>query len=157
MPTGTQLYAVAAGRVLWGTTDPPFFCSLLGTTVTDQLFVEIAHDLPNGEQVTSVYVHLDAVFVQRNDTVEQGDVIGLSGNTGCSTEPHLHFHVWRLAGNTNSGNSVRIDPYGWRAWNRSDPWAAHSDGAASLYLWIDPPPLCVVGGTCHPTRYDDLP
>lgn len=47
----------------------------------------------NGE--FSEYGHLQhqSAKVEMGDMVEQGDVIALSGNTGYSTRPHLHFHV----------------------------------------------------------------
>lgn len=43
------------------------------------------------------YLHLKfhGVLVHPGDLVEAGDPIGLSGNTGFSSQPHLHFHVWR--------------------------------------------------------------
>lgn len=43
------------------------------------------------------YAHLKnkGVFVKVGDRVKQGQVIGLSGNTGWSSEPHLDFCVFR--------------------------------------------------------------
>jgi biotin carboxyl carrier protein len=43
----------------------------------------------------ALYAHLQtgSVRVHPGDRVRRGDVLGLVGNTGNSTEPHLHFHV----------------------------------------------------------------
>ena len=51
----------------------------------------IAIDHPNGTQ--TVYGHLSKVYVTPGQEVTQGQVIGLSGNTGRSTGPHLHFEI----------------------------------------------------------------
>jgi murein DD-endopeptidase MepM/ murein hydrolase activator NlpD len=61
-------------------------------------FVLIEH--PSGYQ--TMYGHLSRALVTRGMRVEPGGVIGLSGNSGRSTAPHLHFEIRR------GGNS--LDP-----------------------------------------------
>ena len=51
--------------------------------------VIVRHD--NGLETT--YGHLSKFLVKENDWVHAGDVVGLSGNTGRSTGPHLHFET----------------------------------------------------------------
>ena len=53
--------------------------------------VEIKHD----ETYTTLYAHLDSFAVELGQWVEQGQVIGISGLTGRSTGPHLHFEIRR--------------------------------------------------------------
>jgi murein DD-endopeptidase MepM/ murein hydrolase activator NlpD len=59
----------------------------------DGNYIVIQHD----DHTRSGYWHLrhNAVFVKVGDTVKQGQVIGLSGKTGYSYFPHLHFIVWK--------------------------------------------------------------
>jgi murein DD-endopeptidase MepM/ murein hydrolase activator NlpD len=54
-------------------------------------FVQIRHR--QGYQ--SVYGHASELLVTPRDTVERHEVIALSGNTGTSTAPHLHFEIWK--------------------------------------------------------------
>lgn len=51
----------------------------------------------HSDGTTGEYYHLqqDGVFVEEGDSVARGQRIGLSGNTGHSTMPHLHFGVYR--------------------------------------------------------------
>lgn len=49
--------------------------------------------LEHGHGIESRYGHLRAISVARGQRVERGQPIGLSGNTGRSTAPHLHYEV----------------------------------------------------------------
>ena len=52
-------------------------------------YIEIDH----GSGVHSFYGHLNKIYVKCGAKVQQGQNIGLSGNTGVGTGPHLHFGV----------------------------------------------------------------
>jgi hypothetical protein len=54
------------------------------------LMVMIDHD--NG--VRTLYGHLSKILVQRGQRVDRGGVVGLTGNTGRSSGPHLHYEVY---------------------------------------------------------------
>lgn len=49
--------------------------------------------IDNGHHITSIYAHLDSITVTEGQEVEMGTVIGARGNTGWSTDPHLHFQT----------------------------------------------------------------
>jgi len=70
---------------------------------SDGNYVIIQHD----DNSRTGYWHLkhNSVFVNVGDTVQQGQVIALSGKTGYSYFPHLHFIVWRF---DKSGNWKQI-------------------------------------------------
>ncbi|RKS84540.1 murein DD-endopeptidase [Orbus hercynius] len=52
-------------------------------------FIAIRH----GRQYTTKYMHLDKILVRAGQQIKKGDQIGLSGNTGRSTGPHLHYEL----------------------------------------------------------------
>ncbi len=60
-------------------------------------FIKIQSDTPSGT-VYCIYAHLNQICVKEGDTVSAGSVIALSGNTGNTTGPHLHFGVKNSAG-----------------------------------------------------------
>lgn len=77
-PVGTPVYASSGGTVVkagWG--------SGYGYVV----YI----DHPDGRQTR--YAHLSKVLVSVGQTVSQGDKIALSGNTGVSSGPHVHFEI----------------------------------------------------------------
>ena len=76
--TGTKVYAANDGTV---TTSG--YSSAWGN------YIIINH----GGGYTTLYAHLSRRNVSKGKKVKQGDVIGLSGNTGYSTGPHLHFEI----------------------------------------------------------------
>lgn len=133
LPAGTPLFALADGEVIGAGVDAPFYCATLGRTVSDQRFVEIRHQMVSGEQFSSVFVHLSRIDVTSGQSVARRQLIGLSGNTGCSTEPHLHLQVWRFT-HTNDNRPAIVDPYGWEG-RDIDPWSQYPSGAGSVWLW----------------------
>lgn len=49
--------------------------------------------LDHGQGYQTVYAHAAEILVERGASVRRGEVIGLTGSTGRSTAPHLHFEV----------------------------------------------------------------
>ncbi|MEB3212772.1 MAG: M23 family metallopeptidase [Leptolyngbyaceae bacterium] len=129
-PEGTPLLAVADGVVYAAGESETFFCPPLNRD-TSGLEVYLEHTAPNGDRFGSEYVHLSRVDVVPGQAVKKGQVIGISGNTGCSTGPHLHFGVYRIS---NNQRWTIIDPYGWNG-SRQDPWSRDANGAPSVWLW----------------------
>ncbi len=78
VPEGTRVRAAAAGRI-----------TVAGWEGGFGLLVVIDHE--NGYE--TYYAHLSKVLVSPGQHVQAGEVIALSGNTGLSTGPHLHFEV----------------------------------------------------------------
>lgn len=64
-------------------------------------YVIIRH--PNG--LETVYGHMNRALVKQNQTVKAGQAIGLGGNTGRSTGPHLHFET-RFMGYAINPNAI---------------------------------------------------
>jgi murein DD-endopeptidase MepM/ murein hydrolase activator NlpD len=87
MPIGEDVVAARAGRVLL--VEERFEDG--NRTPGEENFVNVIHD----DGTIAAYVHLtqDGALVELGERVERGQLIGKSGDTGSSSEPHLHFHV----------------------------------------------------------------
>ncbi len=92
VPTGTAVFASCGGTVAkagWG--------SGYGYVVY------INHE--DGSQTR--YGHLSKVLVKAGQTVKQGERIALSGNTGVSTGPHLHFEILIRGSQVNPAKYIK--------------------------------------------------
>lgn len=81
LPWGTEVKAMARGRVRFA-----------GTQRGYGKVVWLDHP---GSSVLTVYAHLSEIGVRAGQAVRGGEVIGLSGQSGSASGPHLHFEVWR--------------------------------------------------------------
>lgn len=86
-PTGTEIRSTGSGKVVTAG-----FAGGYGN------MVEVDHGLG----LSTRYGHMSRVLVREGDLVEPGQLIGLSGSTGRSTGPHLHYEVRR--------NGAPVDP-----------------------------------------------
>ncbi len=112
---GTPVLAAGSGKVVWagyglyrGVEDPsdPY-----------GLAVAIHHDFGyQGQSLYTIYGHLDRVDVVLGQRVAVGESLGLSGETGRVTGPHLHFEV-RLGSDgfftTRNPELWLVPPQGW--------------------------------------------
>jgi len=86
-PEGTEIYAVNDGKVV-----AVLNLSNYGKTII----------VDHGLDIFSLYLHLDKFKVAEGQMIKRGQAIGLSGQTGYTTAPHLHFSM-RVGGS-------RVDP-----------------------------------------------
>jgi len=84
---GTEVRAAGGGLVVEVSETPEY-----------GKMVRLAH--PQGYETR--YGHLSQIRVRQGDRISLGTVLGLSGNTGNSTAPHLHFEVRK--------NNAAVDP-----------------------------------------------
>ena len=85
---GTSVRATQGGRV-----------AAVGRGAVLGNYIIVSHFLAG---YSSLYGHLDRIYVSRGQTVRRGETVGGVGSTGRSTGPHLHFEIRR-------GN-IQLDP-----------------------------------------------
>ena len=82
----------------------PIYAAKAGTVIVSQYSSSYGHYvvISHGDGNTTLYGHMSSRKVPVGQYVNQGDVIGITGSTGNSTGPHLHFEI--------TENGVRINP-----------------------------------------------
>lgn len=78
IPVGTEVYSTADGRVV----------SRRFSTTFGKLAI-----INHGYGIKTYYAHLKEFSVRVGQQVKRGELIGLSGNSGLSSGPHLHYEV----------------------------------------------------------------
>jgi murein DD-endopeptidase MepM/ murein hydrolase activator NlpD len=114
-PKGTPVLAAAAGQVIWAG-----WGLFYGNDSQDDPYgqaVAIRHDFGyNGQRLYTIYAHMEEVDVSVGQRVDPGSQLGLVGETGKVTGPHLHFEV-RLGQNnffsTRNPELWLSPPIGW--------------------------------------------
>nr|VVV03470.1 Murein DD-endopeptidase MepM [Aliivibrio wodanis] len=89
-PVGTSVYATGDGVVVRALHHP-----LAGN------YVVIKH----GREYVTRYLHLSKILVKKGQKISMGDKIALSGNTGRSTGPHLHYELIK---NGRAVNAMKV-------------------------------------------------
>jgi murein DD-endopeptidase MepM/ murein hydrolase activator NlpD len=84
IPTGTPVNAVAPGVVVYSGNRSGY-----GNTVI------VEHD----DGIVTLYAHNSRIMAEEGQQVSAGSVLALSGSTGRSTGPHLHFEAWQAGTN----------------------------------------------------------
>ncbi len=113
-PFGTPVLAAAPGTVVWagfgletGTVNPkdPYGDAVM-----------IRHDFGyQGNRLETVYGHMSEIDVVKGQRVDTGTQLGLVGETGLATGPHLHFEV-------------RVDEYNYFAFQNPELWLIPPQG-----------------------------
>lgn len=118
IPVDTPVIAAGPGKVVWSG-----FGLFSGRYDPDDPYgiaVMIRHDFGyKGLRLYTVYAHLDRVEVEQDQFVEPGDFLGLSGETGKTSGPHLHFEI-------------RLDVNGFFATRNPELWLVPPQGYGVL-------------------------
>ena len=101
VPYGTDVYATGDGTVIESGWNSGGFGN----------YIVIDH----GYGLQTTYGHLSQIKVSKGANVKRGDLIGLSGNTGTSSGPHLHYQIDQFGEHKNPvnffNNDISADEY----------------------------------------------
>ncbi|MGB0403569.1 MAG: M23 family metallopeptidase [Salibacteraceae bacterium] len=89
-PTGTDIYASGNGTVV----------KVKKERYSYGYHVVIDH----GYGYETLYAHMSKILVRKGQKIKRGDILGLVGNTGISTAPHLHYEVRKNGRPINPAN-----------------------------------------------------
>lgn len=94
-PYGTRKSGFHSGIDIGGKVGTPVYAAAGGKVVLSSWYYGYGNCIlvDHGNGMKTRYAHLSGYKVKVGDTVERGQLIGLCGNTGNSTGPHLHFEV----------------------------------------------------------------
>lgn len=87
-PVGTDIYSTGKGKVV------------LAKKSRSGYGYHVIVDHGYGYQ--TLYAHMSKILVKKGQEVKRGEVVGLVGNTGLSSAPHLHYEVFK--------NGTKVDP-----------------------------------------------
>lgn len=115
-PENTPIYSAHDGVVVRIVNDSKLGRGILISSTTKESGIE-----KEDVYYCTMYWHLNRIDVTPNQVVKAGQQVGLSGNTGFSTGPHLHFGLYSLKSiplygdtldvcNKNNGYKGAIDP-----------------------------------------------
>ena len=132
MPFNTPILAPAGGYVLWADFSPAADPCPGGIDPNgDQGTIIIAH----GNDYFSCYLHMNPpLAVSVGETVETGDILGYTGNSGCAIDAHLHFEIRKDSWTFQTDESFAVDPYGW--WGDGIDPIHEIHGNKSEWLWV---------------------
>ena len=86
VPSNSHIYSAHKGQVFQAGHSP---------TYGKYIILEFS------DQWATLYAHLNKLLVKTGDRVKRKQKIGLSGSTGQSTSPHLHFELFKNKKNVN--------------------------------------------------------
>jgi murein DD-endopeptidase MepM/ murein hydrolase activator NlpD len=95
VPYGTSVYATGDGKIMESGWNSGGF----GNCIV----------IDHGNGLHSTYGHLSDIRVTQGMNVKRGDLIGLSGSTGISSGPHLHYQIEQFGEHKNALNFFNND------------------------------------------------
>ncbi|NPV42046.1 MAG: M23 family metallopeptidase [Anaerolineae bacterium] len=120
MSAGTPIYAVSQGEVISVKENTKDSCYRTSkphcSKPCEQSGNYIVIKNNNGNRDVYVHIKLNGSVVNIGDNISKGQLIGYSGNTGCSEAPHLHYQSM-IGASGSTSTQVYFNPYGSISYN----------------------------------------